>query len=72
MIPYPENKPTEPGYYAVELFDGSIINAKWNGCGWANFTFNTTVVQFNSQRLGTRSKLYKWDKQTKSLIKIEI
>jgi hypothetical protein len=70
MIPYPENKPSKYGKYKVQLLDGTIDTAKWNGCGWAIHYFNTLVVKFHPHPVDSNVQLWKWDKQIKSLIKI--
>lgn len=70
MIPYPKNKPSEYGKYKVQLQDGSIEFATWNGCGWAKDYIEKNIQLFNP--LKSTKNWWKWDKQTKSLIKIEI
>jgi len=70
MIPYPENKPTDYGMYEVQLSDNSITIGKWNGCGWVNPRFNTTVVKFNPHRKDNPVQIWTFDKVTKQLIKI--
>lgn len=70
MIPYPENKPASYGMYEVQLSDTSITIAKWNGCGWANHWFNTSVIKFNPHRKDSPVQIWTFDKVTKQLIKI--
>lgn len=70
MIPYPENKPTDIAYYTVELFDGTLASDKWDGYKWTTFSFNTAIVQFNPQKLGTRARQQAFKRANKQLIKV--
>jgi len=69
MLNYPEHKPNDYGTYEVQLVGGTLTTAKWNGCGWVIYLFNTTVIKFNPKNLDSKVQIWTFNKLTKQLEK---